>query len=75
MRRLLPYLIFVFVTGGLIAFVYKDRIFPPQAGAEGAPARDDGRAGQGPAGQLPPGQPGCSRSSRRKREPTTFQSI
>jgi membrane fusion protein, multidrug efflux system len=34
MRRLLPYLIFLFITGGLIAFVYKDRIFPPQTGAE-----------------------------------------
>ncbi len=43
MRRLLPYLVFLFVTGGLIAFVYKDRIFPPQAGAEGAPQGMTGR--------------------------------
>ncbi len=36
MRRLLPYLVFLLVTGGLIAFVYKDRLFPPQVGAEGS---------------------------------------
>ncbi len=42
MKRLLPYLIFVLITGGLIAFVYKDRIFPPnpaeaQQGITGGP--------------------------------------
>jgi len=36
MKRLLPYLIFVLITGGLVAFVYKDRIFPKQEAAEGA---------------------------------------
>ena len=46
MRRLLPYLIFLFVTGGLIAFVYKDRLFPPQAGAEGAPQGGTGAPGK-----------------------------
>ncbi len=52
MRRLLPYLIFLFVTGGLIAFVYKDRMFPPQAGAEGL---------QGMAGAPGKGQHGSFR--------------
>jgi membrane fusion protein, multidrug efflux system len=33
MKRLLPYLIFVMITGGLVAFVYKDRIFPPDPNA------------------------------------------
>ncbi len=27
MKRLLPYLVFVLITGGLVAFVYKDRLF------------------------------------------------
>jgi multidrug efflux system membrane fusion protein len=36
MKRLLPYLIFVLITGGLVAFVYKDRIFPPDPNAEAA---------------------------------------
>jgi membrane fusion protein, multidrug efflux system len=55
MKRLLPYLIFVLITGGLVAFVYKDRIFPPEpgsntAGGPGAAAggqRGGGRGGGG----------------------------
>ena len=31
MKRLLPYIVFLLITGGLVAFVYKDRIFPPKA--------------------------------------------
>jgi multidrug efflux system membrane fusion protein len=42
----LPYLVFLFVTGGLIAFVYKDRLFPPQAGADGAPQGMSGAPGK-----------------------------
>ncbi len=37
MKRLLPYLIFVLITGSLVAFVYKDRIFPKQEAAEDSP--------------------------------------
>jgi multidrug efflux system membrane fusion protein len=50
MKRLLPYLIFVLITGGLVAFVYKDRIFPPQAGAGGAPQGMTGAPGGRPRG-------------------------
>jgi multidrug efflux system membrane fusion protein len=50
MRRLLPYLIFVLVTGGLVAFVYKDRIFPKQEAAEGAPQGATGAPGGRPQG-------------------------
>ncbi len=52
MRRLLPYVVFLFVTGGLIAFVYKDRIFPPQAGAEGPPQGMTGAPGKAPQGSF-----------------------
>ena len=52
MRRLLPYLVFLFVTGGLIAFVYKDRLFPPQAGADGAPQGMTGAPGKAPQGSF-----------------------
>jgi len=50
MKRLLPYLIFVLITGGLVAFVYKDRIFPPAPGANTAGGRSGapgGRSGGG----------------------------
>lgn len=53
MRRLLPFLIFVLITGGLVAFIYKDRIFPqPQEGANGnsqstQAGRGGGRRGGG----------------------------
>ncbi len=50
MKRLTPYLIFVLVTGGLVAFIYKDRIFPPQAAsgtASGMAAAQGGRQGGG----------------------------
>ena len=52
MRRLLPYLIFLLVTGGLIAFVYKDRMFPPQAGAEGPLQGMTGAPGRAPHGSF-----------------------
>ena len=52
MRRLLPYVVFLFVTGGLIAFVYKDRIFPPQAGAEGPQQGMTGAPGKAPQGSF-----------------------
>ena len=52
MRRLLPYLVFLLVTGGLIAFVYKDRIFPPQAGAEGPQQGMTGAPGKGRHGSF-----------------------
>jgi multidrug efflux system membrane fusion protein len=52
MRRLLPYLIFLFITGGLIAFVYKDRIFPPQAGAEEPPQGMTGAPRKAPQGSF-----------------------
>ncbi len=44
MKRLTPYLIFLLITGGLVAFIYKDRIFPPQETAA-AGARGGGRQG------------------------------
>jgi membrane fusion protein, multidrug efflux system len=31
MKRLMPYLIFVLLTGGLVAFIYKDKLFPSEA--------------------------------------------
>ena len=52
MRRLLPYLVFLLITGGLIAFVYKDRLFPPQAGAEGPPQGMTGAPGKAPQGSF-----------------------
>ena len=47
MKRLLPYIVFLLITGGLVAFVYKDRIFPPKA--EEANGHSQGMAG-GPGG-------------------------
>ncbi|MGA7323535.1 MAG: efflux RND transporter periplasmic adaptor subunit [Rhodomicrobium sp.] len=47
MKRLTPYLIFILITGGLVAFIYKDRIFPP---AETAATGARGDARQGGAG-------------------------
>jgi membrane fusion protein, multidrug efflux system len=52
MKRLLPYLIFVLITGGLVAFVYKDRIFPADPNAAEAP---EGMTG-GPGGGRPRGK-------------------
>jgi len=52
MRRLLPYVVFLFVTGGLIAFVYKDRIFPVPAGAEGPQQGMTGAPGKVPQGSF-----------------------
>ncbi len=54
--KLTPYLIFVLLTGGLVAFIYKDQIFPPaatdakggpSAGAEGGGRRSGGSGGGG----------------------------
>jgi len=42
-------LIFLLITGGLVAFIYKDRIFPPQETAAGG-ARGGGRQGGGAGG-------------------------
>ncbi len=45
MKRLTPYLIFVLLTGGLVAFIYKDRIFPQEKSANAAGGA--GKAGGG----------------------------
>jgi multidrug efflux system membrane fusion protein len=50
MKRLLPCLIFVLITGGLVAFVYKDRIFPPDTTAAEAPQGMMGGPGSRPRG-------------------------
>lgn len=50
MKRLLPYLIFVLITGGLVAFVYKDRIFPPDPNAAEAVQGMTGGPGSRPRG-------------------------
>jgi membrane fusion protein, multidrug efflux system len=50
MKRLLPYLIFVLITGGLVAFVYKDRIFPPDPNAAEAQQGMTGGPGSRPRG-------------------------
>jgi membrane fusion protein, multidrug efflux system len=49
MKRLLPYLVFVLLTAGLVVFVYKDRILPPAPGtnAAGAPPGATGGRDQG----------------------------
>ncbi len=44
MKRLTPYLIFVLLTGGLVAFVYKDQIFPA---SDADKARSAAASGQG----------------------------
>ncbi len=48
MKRLLPYLILLLITGGLVAFIYKDRIFPPDPSASEAPQGMLGGPGAGP---------------------------
>jgi multidrug efflux system membrane fusion protein len=49
--KLTPYLIFVLLTGGLVAFIYKDQIFPTaatnQPGGPAANAQGGGRRGGG----------------------------
>ncbi len=51
MKRLTPYLIFVLLTGGLVAFIYKDRLLPLAAtdNAQGpaASSQGSGRHGSG----------------------------
>ncbi len=44
MKRLTPYLIFVLLTGGLVAFIYKDQLLPS---AETGKAQDQAASGQG----------------------------
>lgn len=44
MKRLTPYLILVLIAGGLVAFIYKDRIFPSTSGGA---ADSTGANGQG----------------------------
>ncbi|MGO9545461.1 MAG: efflux RND transporter periplasmic adaptor subunit [Rhodomicrobium sp.] len=44
MRRLTPYLIFVLLTAGLVAFIYKDQILPQ---ADTGKTRDSAASGQG----------------------------
>ena len=46
MKRLVPYLIFVLVTGGLVAFIYKDQLFPASP-ADAAKATAAGGQGGG----------------------------
>lgn len=50
MKRLLPYLIFVLVTGGLIAFIYKDQLFPSSEPADAAKTAAAGAQGGGGRG-------------------------
>jgi len=50
MKRLLPYLIFVLVTGGLIAFIYKDQLFPSSEPADAAKTAAAGAQGGGRGG-------------------------
>jgi membrane fusion protein, multidrug efflux system len=50
MKRLTPYLIFVLLTGGLVAFIYKDRIFPADPGSTNAAAQQPGAGGRGTGG-------------------------
>ncbi len=46
MKRLAPYLIFVLITGGLVAFIYKDQLLPSSQPGEGAKqAQSGGRHG------------------------------
>jgi multidrug efflux system membrane fusion protein len=52
--KLTPYVIFVLLTGGLVAFIYKDQLFPStakeQPGGPSANARSGGRRGGGAGG-------------------------
>jgi multidrug efflux system membrane fusion protein len=59
MKRLTPYLIFVLVTGGLIAFIYKDQLFPSSDPADAAKtaaaaAQGGGRGGHKRGDQIVP---------------------
>jgi multidrug efflux system membrane fusion protein len=47
MNRLMPYLIFVLITGGLLAFINKDRIFPPSNDKAAALGSTGAEAGAG----------------------------
>ncbi len=50
MKRLVPYLIFVLITAGLVAFIYKDRLFPSSQPADGAKTAAAGGPGAGMRG-------------------------
>jgi multidrug efflux system membrane fusion protein len=54
MKKLTPYLIFVLITGGLVAFIYKDRLFPASdtasSTAQGAGGQAGSRRSQGGGG-------------------------
>jgi multidrug efflux system membrane fusion protein len=61
MKRLTPYLIFVLLTGGLVAFIYKDQLFP-QAATENADAQH--ASGQHSGGQAGGGRGGFHRGEQ-----------
>jgi multidrug efflux system membrane fusion protein len=50
MKRLVPYLIFVLITAGLVAFIYRDQLFPSSQPAEGAKSAQSGGRGGGMRG-------------------------
>ncbi len=58
MKRLVPYLIFVLITGGLVAFIYKDQLFPAvapdTAGSPGAGGPGGGSHGHRRGSQTVP---------------------
>jgi membrane fusion protein, multidrug efflux system len=56
MKRLTPYLIYVLITAGLIAFIYKDRLFSTSEPAGGASvsAQGGGRGGHRRGDQIVP---------------------
>ena len=47
MKRLTPYLIFVLLTGGLVAFIYKDKLLPSAATDKAQDVAASGRHGSG----------------------------
>jgi membrane fusion protein, multidrug efflux system len=48
-KKLLPTLIFLLITAGAVAFIYKDKLFPAQPGADGRTA-EQGAGGGGDGG-------------------------
>ena len=57
MKKILPTLIFLLITAAAVAFIYKDKIFPPQPGQNGQSAEQQG------------GQGGGRRGGRRRNDP------
>ena len=47
MKKLLPTLIFLLVTAAAVAFIYKDKLFPPEPGGKGQTAEQGGGGGGG----------------------------